>query len=175
MRMTVKLILSVLQSICQSVLIPFLMASILLDLKLLYSYMSLMQIKPFVNTSVHVSQVITRQCDISGIGITNQRETTVVWDKVTGEPLHNAISKFLHTTSPCGWPTHVKNKVHEGSFLALWNLKMWQKEKILQVAIFVTYDSHQFQICMRRFLISSFSWFFIAPKNGKNCWNSQKW
>ena len=28
-----------------------------------------------------------------GIGITNQRETTVVWDKVTGEPLHNAISK----------------------------------------------------------------------------------
>ncbi|XP_053408205.1 glycerol kinase-like isoform X1 [Mercenaria mercenaria] len=29
--------------------------------------------------------------DIKCIGITNQRETTVVWDKVTGEPLHNAI------------------------------------------------------------------------------------
>jgi glycerol kinase len=29
--------------------------------------------------------------DIKSIGITNQRETTVVWDKVTGEPLHNAI------------------------------------------------------------------------------------
>lgn len=29
--------------------------------------------------------------DISGIGITNQRETTVVWDKVTGEPVYNAI------------------------------------------------------------------------------------
>lgn len=29
--------------------------------------------------------------DIQSIGITNQRETTVVWDKVTGEPLHNAI------------------------------------------------------------------------------------
>ncbi|KAJ3280267.1 hypothetical protein HK104_000783 [Borealophlyctis nickersoniae] len=29
--------------------------------------------------------------DIKGIGITNQRETTVVWDRVTGEPLHNAI------------------------------------------------------------------------------------
>lgn len=28
---------------------------------------------------------------ISGIGITNQRETTVVWDKVTGEPVYNAI------------------------------------------------------------------------------------
>ncbi|MDD9976707.1 MAG: glycerol kinase GlpK [Boseongicola sp.] len=29
--------------------------------------------------------------DIAAIGITNQRETTVVWDKKTGEPLHNAI------------------------------------------------------------------------------------
>ncbi|KMQ95878.1 glycerol kinase [Lasius niger] len=29
--------------------------------------------------------------DIKAIGITNQRETTVIWDKNTGEPLHNAI------------------------------------------------------------------------------------
>ena len=29
--------------------------------------------------------------DIAAIGITNQRETTLVWDKTTGEPLHNAI------------------------------------------------------------------------------------
>lgn len=29
--------------------------------------------------------------DIAGIGITNQRETVVVWDKNTGEPIHNAI------------------------------------------------------------------------------------
>lgn len=29
--------------------------------------------------------------DISAVGITNQRETTVVWDKHTGEPLYNAI------------------------------------------------------------------------------------
>jgi len=29
--------------------------------------------------------------DISAIGITNQRETTVVWDRTTGKPLHNAI------------------------------------------------------------------------------------
>lgn len=28
---------------------------------------------------------------IEGIGITNQRETTVVWDKVTGNPIYNAI------------------------------------------------------------------------------------
>ena len=29
--------------------------------------------------------------EITAIGITNQRETVVVWDKVTGEPIHNAI------------------------------------------------------------------------------------
>jgi glycerol kinase len=29
--------------------------------------------------------------DISGVGITNQRETTVVWDRSTGEPVYNAI------------------------------------------------------------------------------------
>ncbi len=29
--------------------------------------------------------------EIAGIGITNQRETTLVWDRKTGEPLHNAI------------------------------------------------------------------------------------
>ncbi|MHB2264236.1 glycerol kinase GlpK [Aliihoeflea sp. PC F10.4] len=29
--------------------------------------------------------------DVAAIGITNQRETVVVWDKATGEPIHNAI------------------------------------------------------------------------------------
>ena len=29
--------------------------------------------------------------DIAGIGITNQRETTIVWDRETGEPVYNAI------------------------------------------------------------------------------------
>ncbi|MES2171719.1 MAG: glycerol kinase GlpK [Actinomycetota bacterium] len=33
---------------------------------------------------------ITRH-DIAAIGITNQRETTVVWDRTTGEPVYNAI------------------------------------------------------------------------------------
>ncbi|MEE9617768.1 MAG: FGGY family carbohydrate kinase, partial [Anaerolineae bacterium] len=32
-----------------------------------------------------------RPAEISGIGVTNQRETTVVWDPDTGEPLCNAI------------------------------------------------------------------------------------
>jgi glycerol kinase len=29
--------------------------------------------------------------DIAALGVTNQRETAVVWDKTTGEPIHNAI------------------------------------------------------------------------------------
>src|SRR3954452_17955286 len=29
--------------------------------------------------------------DIAAVGITNQRETTGVWDRETGEPIHNAI------------------------------------------------------------------------------------
>ena len=29
--------------------------------------------------------------DVAGVGITNQRETAVVWDKTTGEPIHNAL------------------------------------------------------------------------------------
>ncbi|MFW5967928.1 MAG: glycerol kinase GlpK [Persicimonas sp.] len=32
-----------------------------------------------------------RPGDIEAIGITNQRETTVVWERDTGEPIHNAI------------------------------------------------------------------------------------
>ena len=37
--------------------------------------------------------------DIAGIGITNQRETTVVWDKNTGEPVCNAIVWQCRRTS----------------------------------------------------------------------------
>ena len=33
----------------------------------------------------------TEAGEIAAIGITNQRETTVVWDRETGEPIHNAI------------------------------------------------------------------------------------
>jgi glycerol kinase len=29
--------------------------------------------------------------DLAAVGITNQRETTVVWDKTTGQPVHNAL------------------------------------------------------------------------------------
>ncbi len=38
-----------------------------------------------------MAQAGVGQRDIAGIGITNQRETVVIWDRSTGEPIHNAI------------------------------------------------------------------------------------
>ena len=38
--------------------------------------------------------------DIAAIGITNQRETTIVWDRKTGEPVHNAIVWQDRRTAP---------------------------------------------------------------------------
>ena len=38
--------------------------------------------------------------DIAGIGITNQRETTIVWDKNTGKPIYNAIVWQCRRTAP---------------------------------------------------------------------------
>ena len=38
--------------------------------------------------------------DIAAIGITNQRETTVVWNKYTGEPIYNAIVWQCRRTAP---------------------------------------------------------------------------
>ncbi|MEM1373086.1 MAG: glycerol kinase GlpK [Pseudomonadota bacterium] len=38
--------------------------------------------------------------DIAAIGITNQRETTIVWDRETGKPIHNAIVWQDRRTEP---------------------------------------------------------------------------
>jgi len=40
--------------------------------------------------------------DIAAIGITNQRETTVVWDKNSGEPVFNAIRENPSLTQSYG-------------------------------------------------------------------------
>ena len=59
------------------------------------------------NTTVETCQKVmgdlgVTTADIAGIGITNQRETTVIWDKVTGEPIHNAIVwQDRRTTAIC--------------------------------------------------------------------------
>ena len=38
--------------------------------------------------------------DIAAIGITNQRETSILWDKETGRPIHNAIVWQCRRTAP---------------------------------------------------------------------------
>lgn len=38
--------------------------------------------------------------EVAGIGITNQRETTIVWDRTTGEPIHPAIVWQDRRTTP---------------------------------------------------------------------------
>lgn len=43
------------------------------------------------------------QGQIAALGITNQRETTVIWDKLTGKPVYNAIVwQCRRTTTMCG-------------------------------------------------------------------------
>ena len=37
---------------------------------------------------------------VAAIGITNQRETTILWDRATGEPIHNAIVWQCRRTAP---------------------------------------------------------------------------
>lgn len=49
--------------------------------------------------------------DIVALGITNQRETTVVWDKVTGKPIYNAIVWQCRRTSD--YAEALKKQGHE--------------------------------------------------------------
>ena len=58
-----------------------------------------------------------RPTDIAAIGITNQRETTVVWNKHTGQPIHNAIVwQDRRTAARCdditkqGWKDAIQDK-----------------------------------------------------------------
>ncbi len=56
-------------------------------------------------STVQVCRMVMNENDvgadeIAGIGITNQRETTLVWDRRTGEPVHNAIVWQDRRTAP---------------------------------------------------------------------------
>ena len=60
--------------------------------------------------------------DISAIGITNQRETTVVWDKTTGEPIYNAIVwQCRRTAARCDFlkASGLTDKVYEKTGLPI--------------------------------------------------------
>lgn len=52
--------------------------------------------------------------EIQAIGITNQRETTIIWDKVTGQPIYNALVwQSRQTSKICD---ELKNKGYEDLF-----------------------------------------------------------
>ena len=55
-----------------------------------------------------------RASDVAAIGITNQRETAVVWDRATGEPVHNAIVWQDRRTA--GLCDRLKEAGHEPTF-----------------------------------------------------------
>ena len=74
------------------------------------------------DTTLEVSRSAMRKlgvtaADIAAIGITNQRETTVIWDKATGEPIANAIVWQCRRTSDiidgivkAGWSDKIRAK-----------------------------------------------------------------
>ncbi len=63
-----------------------------------------------------------RASDIAAIGITNQRETTVVWDRKTGRPIHNAIVwQDRRTAALCD---DLKAAGHEALFEAKTGLRL---------------------------------------------------
>ena len=53
--------------------------------------------------------------DIAAIGITNQRETAIVWDRKTGEPVYNAIVWQCRRTSE--YCDSLKEKVLRKNFV----------------------------------------------------------
>jgi glycerol kinase len=60
-----------------------------------------------------LSQAHLQPSDVAAIGITNQRETTIVWDRTTGQPIHNAIVwQDRRTAAFCA---ELKAKGHEKS------------------------------------------------------------
>ena len=57
------------------------------------------------SSQLEVLHAALKQADVApdqlaGLGITNQRETTVLWNRKTGEPIHNAIVWQCRRTSP---------------------------------------------------------------------------
>ena len=55
--------------------------------------------------------------EIAGIGITDQRETTIVWDKTTGQPVYNAIvwqcrrtAEYCDSLVEAGYSDMIKSK-----------------------------------------------------------------
>ena len=73
-------------------------------------------------SQIETAQTVIANCqikpgDIAAIGIANQRETTIIWDRDTGEPIYNAIGwQCRRTASICdelkarGWQEKIREK-----------------------------------------------------------------
>lgn len=64
-----------------------------------------------------ISKSAVQWSDIKAMGITNQRETTVVWDRKSGKPVYNAIvwqdkrtANYCEELKAAGWSDSIKNK-----------------------------------------------------------------
>lgn len=64
-----------------------------------------------------IEQAAIDPSKIAGIGITNQRETTIIWDRETGKPIHNAIvwqdrrtANFCEQLKASGFESTVQEK-----------------------------------------------------------------
>ena len=85
------------------------------ELNLIYPQQAWVEIDPYeiLNTQVRVGTNALESCgaigtDIAGLGIVNQRETTVIWNRETGEPIYNAIAWQDRRTS--AFCSHIKDQ-----------------------------------------------------------------
>ena len=85
------------------------------ELNLRYPQRAWVEIDPYeiLNTQIRVGLNALASCgakgtDIAGLGIANQRETTVIWKRETGEPIYNAIAWQDRRTS--AFCSHIKDQ-----------------------------------------------------------------
>ena len=89
-----------------------------------------------------VAQSNIRAADLAAIGITNQRETTILWDRETGMPIYNAIVWQCRRTAPIvdglvaqGLTAHIRQTtglLPDAYFSATkirWSLTMWMARR----------------------------------------------
>ena len=92
--------------------------------------------------------------DVVGIGITNQRETTIVWNKETGEPIYNAIVwQDRRTASYCD------------------ELKSTGQEELIQEKTGLIIDAY-FSATKLRWILHNVSGAKDLAKNGKLCFGT---
>ncbi len=68
-------------------------------------------------TQLVLDFAVASSVDVAAIGISNQRETTIIWDRVTGDPIGNAIVWQDRRTAGCceelrqaGWEPDIRRK-----------------------------------------------------------------